>query len=138
MLLRIRKTLDRKRAFSLIELMITCIIISVLVAMAVPSYMNARWKAEEQKAIATLYAYAQAQKAYWFDQDPNTYCNIFSELVPSYVDVLQDDGDWVYTIDGDTDTFTVEAAHLDVWGGLDTLTLEIDQDWNIDDSNWPY
>ncbi len=146
MLLRIRNNLYKKKAFSLIELMISCMIIGVLAGLAVPAYMTQRLRAEEQKAIATLHAYAQAQKAYWFDHagtdiDPNTYTNVIDDLT-SYVRVLagsHDDGDWSYSVTGDAASFTVLAEHLDRFGARDGLQLQIDQTGSITRIGaWPY
>ncbi|MFH1094097.1 MAG: prepilin-type N-terminal cleavage/methylation domain-containing protein [Candidatus Omnitrophota bacterium] len=139
MLLLRRKRAYNKRAFSLIELVITCLVITILVGLAVPSYMTHRLRAEEQKAVATLYAFAQAQKAFWFEQNPNTYCNIFSDLSPSYVDLADDDGDWQYSITGDASSFTVLAQHLNLFGAIDGLSLEINEQGVIDRQGpWPY
>ena len=139
MCLRNREKLYSKKAFSLIELMIACLIIAVLVGLAAPSYLAARFEAEEKKAIVTLYEYAQGQKEFWFAQNPNTYASVTANLVPSFIDVAQDDGDWTYIITGgDATTFTITAQHLDVWGAQDGLSLSIDQTGSIDDTNWPY
>lgn len=144
--MHIRAILRKKQAFSLIELVIACIVIGVLVSIAIPSYMNARFEADEAKAVATLYAYAQAQKAIWFEHqgtvaDPHTYTAQITDLY-AYVDVLSasgdDDGDWRYATNGDATSFTVTASHLDSFGAQDGHTLVIDQTGAIDDSNWPY
>ncbi|MCG2711169.1 MAG: hypothetical protein L6416_02425 [Candidatus Omnitrophica bacterium] len=120
--------------------MIACIIIGVLVSLAVPAYMTCRLRTEEQKAIATLYSFAQGQKAYWFDQNPNTYTAIISNLTPSYVDVSDDEKDWAYSITaGDAVSFTLLARHKDRFGAFDGLELTIDQDWIINRIGaWPY
>ena len=139
---------NRQKAFTLIELMITCLIIVVLVSLAVPSFLTYRLRAEEQKAIATLHAYAQAQEAYWFEQpgtalEPNEYCSVIDDL-RSFVDLLgsagDNDGDWVYSTNGDATTFTVTAAHLDVFGAQDGLEMQIDQTGTVVRSAgvWPY
>ncbi len=134
-----RKILYKRHGFSLTELMITCIIIVILVGLAVPSYWTSRLRAEEQKAIAALSAFAQAQKSYWFEQSPNTYTNIISDLTPSYVDLPTDDGDWVYSVTGDANTFIVLAEHKDFFGALDGLQLQIDDTGSITRIGaWPY
>jgi len=143
MFVRISKRLNKKQAFTVVELMIACLILLVLVCLAVPSFMTSRLRAEEQKAMVTIHAYAQAQKAYWFNQpgNANTYTAIIDDLNP-YVDILAgnvDDGDWWYLTDGDANTFTVTAVHYDVWGNADGLELEINQNGNITRSgSWPY
>ena len=147
MILFIKKILRGKRAFSIIELIIACIIIGVLISLAVPWFMTARLRAEEAKAMATLYAYANAQKAFWFEaqgtpSDPNTYTSEIDELMP-FVDVLSasghDDGDWRYSTTGDADTFTVTARHLNVFGAQDDLELVLHENGQVDRIGaWPY
>ncbi len=97
--------------------------------------------------MATIYAYANAQKAFWFEAqgtaaDPNTYTNSIDALMP-FVDILSasghDDGDWEYSTAGDATTFTVTAAHLDWLGGLDGLSLVIHENGGVDRNGaWPY
>lgn len=133
-----------KQAFTMVELMVTCVIIALLIALAAPSFLRARLKAEEQKGIATLHEFAKAQTAYWFDHegtpiDPNTYTNSIFDLTPSYVDIPTDDGDWIYNTTGDTTSFTVTATHLDGSGTPDGLTLQIDKSGTITKGGaWPY
>lgn len=139
MFLPIRKKLLGEKAFTLIELMISCLIIAVLISLAIPSFMTSRLRADEQKAVVTLHAYAQGQKSFWFDSDPNEYCDVISDLIPSYIDVPEEDGDWRYYIDGDPNTFTVTAKHLDVSESEDGLELVIDQTGTITrNGDWPY
>jgi len=142
----IQNILYRKRAFTLVELMITCIIIGVLVSIALPFFMTARLRAEETKAMATLYAYANAQKAFWFDAqgtatDPNTYTSQMTDLMP-FVAVLSasgnDDGNWLYFINAaDTATFEIEALHQ----GAPVVSLVLHENGVVDRlpaGGWPY
>jgi prepilin-type N-terminal cleavage/methylation domain-containing protein len=137
-----QKYFKSKHAFTMIELMITCVIIGALVCVAAPSYMTARLRGEEQKAVATLHEFAKAQKAYWFD-GPEIYTSNRSDLTP-YLDIMgggDDDGDWRYyfATGGGGATFTITAAHLDFWGAEDGLDLVIDQTGNITrNGSWPY
>ena len=139
------KLIINKHAFTVVELMITCLIIGVLVSLAVPAYMTSRLRAEEQKGITGLYAFAQAQKAFWFDRrgippDDYTYTGVMSDLTPSFVDMPDDDGDWIYTIDNfTTDTFTILAQHQDRFGAIgDGITLQINEQGHITRTGFPY
>ena len=121
--------------FTLVELLVVCLIIGVLIAIAAPNYLRARLRAEEQKAVATLYEFAKAQTAYWFDQDPNAYTSNIDDLTPSYIDVTTDDGDWTYNTAGNATTFDVTAQHTNG----DGLSVTLNKDGTITrGGNWPY
>ena len=134
-----------KQGMTIVEVTVVALIIAIFIAFAAPSFMTARLKAEEQKAVTTLNEFAKAQTAYWFDHagtatDPNTYTSAISDLTPDYVDIPLDDGDWLYSVTGgDATSFTIIARHLDAFGGLDGLTLTIDKTGTITKGGtWPY
>lgn len=141
-----KSLLKKRKAFSLVELMITCIIIGVILSIAVPSYFNYRLRAEEQKAIATLYAYAKAQKEYKLDTPPDTlafdtYASNINDLLPIAGFADWEDGDWRYSVeDSSDDTYTLRADWLDeneAVAGVRALTL--DQDGRlVHEGSWPY
>ncbi len=53
------------RGFSLIEVMITCAIIAILAAVAVPSYMDSVWKGKRGEAKAAILKTLQAEERYY-------------------------------------------------------------------------
>ncbi|HQO34926.1 MAG TPA: prepilin-type N-terminal cleavage/methylation domain-containing protein [bacterium] len=57
----------RKRAFTLIELLIVVAIIGILAAIAVPNFMNARVRAKVSKAYSDIKAIAMANEMYALD-----------------------------------------------------------------------
>lgn len=59
-----RSTRQNDRGFSLIELLISLTILLILAAMAVPSYMAARAKANEASAASSVRAIISAQNLY--------------------------------------------------------------------------
>jgi type IV pilus assembly protein PilA len=62
-----RERLDREEGFTLIELMVVVLIIAVLVAIAIPSFLGFRNRAEDRSAQADLRNALLAEKAYWTD-----------------------------------------------------------------------
>ena len=68
------KTADRKRAFTLMELLVVVMVISILVALLLPAILKARETARERKARAEIFELQKAWALYY-----QTY-----ETLPSY------------------------------------------------------
>ena len=106
------------QGFSLIELLITVVIIGILTAIAVPSYTSYMEKSRRTAAIAFLSKAAGEQFRYF--SDTNQYAADFKEL--GYGDettALTDGGHYVVSINFDPefpDRFTMTATA--VRGGL--------------------
>lgn len=62
-----RERLDREEGFTLIELMVVVLIIAVLVAIAIPSFLGFRNRAQDRSAQADLRNTLLAEKAVWTD-----------------------------------------------------------------------
>jgi type IV pilus assembly protein PilA len=62
-----RERLNKEEGFTLIELMVVVLIIAVLVAIAIPSFLGFRNRAEDRSAQADLRNSLLAEKAYWTD-----------------------------------------------------------------------
>ncbi len=58
---------DKKKAFTLIELLIVVAIIGILAAIAVPNFLNARLRAQIAKAYSDIKALAMANEMYALD-----------------------------------------------------------------------
>jgi len=62
-----RERLDKEEGFTLIELMVVVLIIAVLVAIAIPSFLGFRNRAQDRSAQADLRNTLLAEKAVWVD-----------------------------------------------------------------------
>ncbi|MGD0166608.1 MAG: prepilin-type N-terminal cleavage/methylation domain-containing protein [Gaiellaceae bacterium] len=80
----IRKRLTgREEGFTLIELLVVIVILGILLAIAVPSYMGFRNRAQQTAAQANVRAAVPAVESYY--QDNNTYVGMTrAKLVQSY------------------------------------------------------
>lgn len=68
-----------KKGFSLIELMVVVVIISVLVALAYPSYMGSIRQSRRAEAQAALFGLAQALERYYTTEGTYTSAAVGSE-----------------------------------------------------------
>lgn len=63
----IRDRMAREEGFTLIELMVVVLIIAVLVAIAIPSFLGFRTSAQDRSAQTVIRNGVLAQKGYWTD-----------------------------------------------------------------------
>jgi type IV pilus assembly protein PilA len=76
MLSRLQSRLQREEGFTLIELLVVLVIIAVLLAIAVPSYLGFKDRAERRAAGANVRAALPSVEAYYSDQSPNSYAGM--------------------------------------------------------------
>jgi type IV pilus assembly protein PilA len=79
---RIRERLAREEGFTLIELLVVIVIIGILLAIAVPSYLGFRDRAADSAASANVRAAVPSAEAYFADN--GTYATmVMSAALPA-------------------------------------------------------
>lgn len=81
-----RKRSASRRGFTLLEIMVVVFILGVLVTLALPSWMNARTRAQARTCSANLRHIQQAKEQYALaNRLPNGAPVQMSDLVPTYL-----------------------------------------------------
>jgi type IV pilus assembly protein PilA len=127
MLHTIRKRINDERGFTLIELLVVILIIGILAAIAIPSFLSQKDKAGDASAKSYARNMQTAQETYFTDN--NAYANALADLQtiePALRELPSDRA--APTATGTADTFTVTATSAkDV-----TYSIERRSDGTID------
>ncbi len=128
----------KKKAFTLMELMLTVIIIAILVSIAVPNYINTVERARAREARATLASMHAAEQSYAAERRQFIALTGDSEWNAVGLENPNNNasGSWDYTLTtgGGGSTFNATASRRSGPYSTDTLTLD---DTGAEAGNWP-
>jgi type IV pilus assembly protein PilA len=86
---RLRQRLHREEGFTLIELLVVIVIIGILLAIAIPSYLGFKDRANKADAQANLRQAVPSVEAFYSDN--NTYANLTVAALQGYDSGLSPD-----------------------------------------------
>jgi len=118
----IRRRLNDERGFTLIELLVVILIIGILAAIAIPSFLNQKDKANDAAAKSYVRNMQTAQETYFTDN--STYANSVATLVgvESSLSQYPDGNAADVSATGSATGFTISAKSKGTSGVTYTIT----------------
>ena len=122
MLTRIRKaTEDKEQGFTLIELLVVIIIIGILAAIAIPTFLNQRKKGYDAAAKSALKNAATAQESYL--SESNSYAGAGANSALATQGYNAGSSVTLTIIRGDSTSYCMSAVHTANTGATNTWYL---------------
>jgi type IV pilus assembly protein PilA len=114
MLIRIHERLSKKdEGFTLIELMVVVLIIAILIAIAIPTFLGARKRAQDKQAQSNLRNALTAEKTYYVDNQSYADDGVAAELT-----ALQDIENNLQWANTDASVRGVDVFSVTTMGGV--------------------
>lgn len=120
--------------FTLVELIVTILIIAVLLGVSIPMYLVQMERAMGAKAKENLQNIFNAEMVYMAEHETFTANRADLE---TYGPIGPDDADWTYGIGATQTTFTATAIRTSPNGQYDGNTITMNQDSVINPITYP-
>ena len=108
MLRKLRERAQEEKGFTLIELLVVILIIGILAAIAIPSFLNQRSKGNDAEAKSTAVTAAEAMETCATDNN-GAYTNCSLASIRAIEPTLNDAGSRL-TVSSTSNTYTVNVA----------------------------
>ena len=115
MLHTLRKRMESEKGFTLIELLVVILIIGILAAIAIPSFLNQKGKGEDSKAKADARTTQTALET-WYTDNQNYNCGANSAACVTALQAIEAQvpangtGQGQVTITPGTNSYTIQVA----------------------------
>ena len=110
---------QNSKGFSLIELMITLVVIAIIVAIAIPNLIGAIDRGRQKRTLANLRSIGTAVEAFAVDNSQypvsSDMATLWVKIVPNYLrQMTQHDGwDHEFVVDVETTRYTISSTGKD-------------------------